>query len=120
MNAYFSSKMINRLHSALTMGLLVICLLGTHWIGLTHAVSHVPASQVADQGASEHNSLFQHDLVSCHLFDALSLAGFIPPDINLTLAHIGFDQTFFQNDHSVTTAHSPAVYQSRAPPTFII
>ena len=120
MIAYFSSKMIKRLQSAFTLGLLAFCLLGTHWIGLTHSVTHVPASQVADQGSSEHNSLFQHGSVSCHLFDALSLAGFIPPDINLTVAHIGIDQTFFQNDHSVTTTHSPVVYQSRAPPTFII
>jgi hypothetical protein len=120
MNAYFSSKMINRLHSAFTMGLLVFCLLGTHWIGLTHAVSHAQSNQVADQSASEHSSLLEHGSVSCHLFDALSLAGFIPPNINLIVAHIGFDQIFFRNDHSVLTTHSPVVYQSRAPPTFII
>ena len=57
---------------------------------------------------------------SCHLFDALSLASFISPDINSLNVQNQFDEVLFEYDHSLKTPQSVALYQSRAPPSFFL
>ena len=122
MTAYFSSKLTKQIHAAFTVALLVFCLLGTHWIGLSHSIAHgASQSQTLESKASAQvDKNFSHSSDVCHLFDALSLAGFIPksnPNLSLSLSG---SLTF----NVVVDAFAPkleiASYQSRAPPTFIL
>ena len=122
MVAYFSSKLTKQLHAALTVTLLVFCLLGTHWIGLSHNISHgFSQSQALESKAtSQVDKSFSHRSDVCHLFDALSLAGFIPNSLG--------NHPLFLSSPLITSVivnlFAPkleiASYQSRAPPTFIL
>ena len=122
MTAYFSSKLIKQINAAFTVALLVFCLLGTHWVGLSHSISHgIPQSQALESKASAQlDKNFSHSSDVCHLFDALSLAGFIPnsglnlsPSLTVSLtANITVD--------SFAPKLEIASYQSRAPPAFIL
>ena len=71
-------------------------------------------------GSSDLDPLLQHGSASCHLFDALSLASFISPDINSLNVQNQFDEVLFEYDHSLKTPQSVALYQSRAPPSFFL
>ena len=120
MVAYFSSKFNKRIQGVIALGLIVICLLGTHWVGLNHSISHAQSYQSMELGSSDLDPLLQHGSASCHLFDALSLASFISPDINSLNVQNQFDEVFFEYDHSLKTPQSVALYQSRAPPSFFL
>jgi len=120
MVAYFSSKFINRIQRAIALGLLVFCLLGTHWVGLNHSISHAQSSQSVELGSNEIDPLLQHGSASCHLFDALSLATFISPDINSVIVQNQFVESYFEYDHSLQNPQYLALYQSRAPPAFLL
>ena len=102
------------------LGLLVICLLGTHWVGLNHSISHAQSNPIIEVGTNDLNPLLQHGSASCHLFDALSLASFISPDIHSVDIQNQFNDVLFQYDHSLKTPQSVALYQSRAPPSFTL
>jgi hypothetical protein len=122
MVAYFSSKLTKQLHAAFTVALLVFCLLGTHWIGLSHSVSHgISQSHTLESNAvSQVDKSFSHSSDVCHLFDALSLAGFIPnSDADLTLLLSG-SLTVRVIVNSFAPKLEIASYQSRAPPAFIL
>ena len=122
MAAYFSSKLTKQIHAAFTVALLVFCLLGTHWIGLFHSISHgISQSQVLESKTSTQiDKSFSHSSDVCHLFDALSLAGFIPksnPDPSTSLSSsliVNVIVDSFAPKLEITS------YQSRAPPTFIL
>ena len=122
MVAYFSSKLTKHIHAAFTVALLVVCLVGTHWIGLSHSISHgASQSQTLESKAASHiDKSFSHGSDVCHLFDALSLAGFIPNSAaNLTSSFSGsLTLNVFVN--SFTPKLEVTSYQSRAPPTFIL
>ena len=120
MVAYFSSRINKRLQGVIALGLLLCCLLGTQWLGLNHSISHAQGSQQTVLGASDTDPLLQHGSASCHLFDALSLASFITPDLTVSLTHVPLHIAFIAHDHSLTNSRSPSSYQSRAPPTFIL
>uniref|UniRef100_B1XUN3 Uncharacterized protein n=1 Tax=Polynucleobacter necessarius subsp. necessarius (strain STIR1) TaxID=452638 RepID=B1XUN3_POLNS len=88
MVAYFSSKFTKQIHATFTASLLVICLVGTHWMGFPHSISHAHL-----QSQAESNSVLidtppslNHSSDVCHLFDALTLAGFITPDSDIAIA----------------------------------
>jgi len=122
MAAYFSSKLTKQIHAAFTVALLVFCLLGTHWIGLSHSISHgITQNQALENKASAQiDKSFSHSSDVCHLFDALSLAGFIPksnPDLSLSLSG---SLTVNVVVNSFAPKLEIASYQSRAPPTFIL
>ena len=120
MIAYFSSKIVRTLQSAFALGLLIFCLLGTHWIGLTHSISHAQSSQIIAPSASDQHSMLTHDSARCHLFDALSLASFIAPSDSAAVIYAHFNETYVQYGHSVANGRPPALYQSRAPPPSFI
>ena len=122
MVAYFSSKFMKQIQSACTAVLLVLCLLGTHWVGLSHSITHtgfqgqsleVGSTIVIDKSLSHTSDI-------CHLFDALSLAGFIPS------AQLDSDLNCLStSDQPNTNYSSPryfisSAYHSRAPPSFIL
>lgn len=121
MVAYFSSKFKKQIQVALSIVLLAFCLLGTRWVGLSHSISHAnfqsqtEISSTAVDAAPSQN----HNSDVCHLFDALTLAGFVAADTINPVVHsnhanhsVGFDtyyiaQAFIEH------------YQSRAPPTLL-
>ena len=120
MDASFSSKLNKQVQSVIALGLLVLCLLGTHWVGLNHSISHAQSNQIVELGSSELDPLLQHGSASCHLFDALSLASFISPDISSIVVQNQFIDPYFEYDHSLQNPQYLALYQSRAPPAFIL
>ena len=122
MVAYFSSKLKKQIHAAFTAALLVFCLLGTQWIGLAHRISHagyqtqaleISTYSKADKGLG-------HSSDVCHLFDALSLAGFIPSaqSHSESLSISTLDQS--NGSNNPPRHFFGGSYQSRAPPTFIL
>jgi hypothetical protein len=120
MVAYFSSKFNKRIQSVIALGLLIFCLLGTHWVGLNHSISHAQSNQSVELGSSDLDPLLKHGSASCHLFDALSLASFISPDISILAIQNQFNKSYFEYDHSLQNPQYLALYQSRAPPAFLL
>ena len=122
MVAYFSSKFRKQIYVTFTAVLLVFCLLGTHWIGLSHSISHAGfhGSSLEVSKSSTVDQSLSHSSDVCHLFDALSLAGFVPS------AHS--ESASFQLSALVqSNVNLPflkslvsSAYQSRAPPNFIL
>ena len=122
MVAYFSSTITKQIQAALAVALLMICMMGTHWIGYAHSVSHASIQQntLSQSSAGELAPHFNHSSDVCHLFDALTLASFIPgaannaPTLALTSSVLVLSPAF-----SAAQA-APSAYQSRAPPTFLL
>jgi len=122
MVAYFSSKLSKQIHAAFTVALLVFCLLGTHWIGLSHSISHgLSQSQTLESEATgQVDKSFSHSSDVCHLFDALSLAGFIPSSATDLSSLYSGSLTLDLIVDSFAPNLETASYQSRAPPAFIL
>jgi hypothetical protein len=122
MTAYFSSKFTKHIYAAFTAALLVFCLLGTHWIGYSHSISHAQLqshTEVDSTAGAKHSSL-SHSSDVCHLFDALTLAGFA---ISKPLANTAFSFIAFVPPSSDTAFLAQSAiehYQSRAPPTLLL
>ena len=122
MVAYFSSKLLKQAQAALASALLLVCLLGTHWVGYAHGISHAAKDHQAlsKSYAVENDTTLSHSTEICHLFDALSLAGFIPaPTLDsaaINTNHI--DQASNLRFHFAQT--SVAAYRSRAPPSWFL
>ncbi|MBU3541516.1 hypothetical protein [Polynucleobacter sp. UB-Tiil-W10] len=122
MVAYFSSKLTKQIRATLTVALLIFCLLGTHWIGLSHSISHGDAQYQALQtnAPDKIDKSFSHSSEICHLFDSLTLAGFIPnADVDL---HTVYARSLAIRVPFDTFAPSLMIasYESRAPPTLIL
>jgi hypothetical protein len=122
MAAYFSSKLSKQIHAAFAVALLVFCLLGTHWIGLSHSISHgISQSQTLESKVTTQvDKSFSHSSDVCHLFDALSLAGFIPSSATALSSSYSVSLTLSLIVDSFAPNLETASYQSRAPPTFIL
>jgi hypothetical protein len=141
----YDTQMINRIflenklpaRALLGIVFLIISILGTHWVGLTHAIEHAEfnkehAYPVSDQEGmntavdlEEHpNSLLTatesdsnpHTNSICTIFNAISLASFVScsdlPSSYVQFIPQAFDQVsyFFE----LQVVQSP--YQPRAPP----
>jgi hypothetical protein len=141
----YDNQMINRIflenklpaRALLGIVFLIISILGTHWVGLTHAIEHAEfnkehAYHVSDQEGmntavdlEEHpNSLLTatesdsnpHTNSICTIFNAISLASFVScsdlPSSYVQFIPQAFDQVsyFFE----LQVVQSP--YQPRAPP----
>ncbi len=122
MVAYFSSKFTKQAQAALAAFVLVFCLLATHWIGLSHSISHasLQSHSLEKYATSNSDKSFNHSSDVCHLFDALTLAGFIPsthansPSVQIhALVKNQLERERF-------TQLNLASYQSRAPPSLIL
>ncbi len=122
MVAYFSSKLTKQIRAALTVALLTFCLLGAHSIGLSHSISHGDAQYQALQTNTPDkiDKSFSHSSEICHLFDSLTLAGFIPnanADLNIVFARSLAIRV-------ILDLFSPSLviasYESHAPPTLIL
>ncbi|MEI6183485.1 MAG: hypothetical protein WCP25_09320 [Polynucleobacter sp.] len=122
MVAYFPSKYSKRLLAAFSAALLLVCLLGTHWVGFAHSISHAGLSgqSIAQCSAADSGAGITHSADTCHLYDALTLAGFVPVgDSDVVRLSVYFSALIPSVD-LVLIESASASYQSRAPPTFIL
>ena len=121
MKASFLSKFRKQIRGVLALSFLLASLLGTHWIGFAHSISHSGLQhQNVELSCTDQAPTLGHSFASCHLLDALTLAGFVASTPNLFLAnyfHHGVQLAF--ND-SLPARIQVGLYQSRAPPSFIL
>jgi hypothetical protein len=122
MVAYFSSKIPKQYRALFLSALLFLCLLGTQLIGLHHSISHASQQQGSVQKAvTDHQSAsFSHNSDACHLFDALTLAGFIPSSESNHFNPEILVVAVVHTNYSLIAQARISSYLSRAPPTFII
>jgi len=122
MVAYFPSKYPKRVLAAFSAALLVFCLLGTHWLGFAHSISHAGLSaQSIDQcSATDSSAGITHSSDACHLYDALTLAGFVLASDSVVAVLPVYFSTLIPSVDLILIESSTASYQSRAPPTFIL
>lgn len=121
MEALFLSKLRKQLIGLIALGFLLISLLGTHWLGFAHGISHSGIHhQNIQLSCVDQAPTLGHGTASCHLLDALTLAGFIASTPKPLL-----DANFFHEVKLAVNDASPArthigLYQSRAPPSIIL
>ena len=122
MVAYFSSKYLKRFQAAFSVALLLFCLLGTHWVGFSHSISHAGLHSQSVEQCSADDSVggVTHSSDACHLFDALTLAGFVPVADTDVVRHPDPISAMVTSVDSILAESSATAYQSRAPPTFIL
>ncbi len=125
MRAFFHRQISQQLRSVFVVGLLLVCLIGTHWLGFVHSISHSGleiSSQTLGTGSQscDENAAITHSSASCHLFDALTLASFVSTDSLVLIEMSAYAETSLSSAKTVDyqTAESP--YQSQAPPRFIL
>lgn len=141
----YDTQMINRIflenklpaRALLGIVFLIISILGTHWVGLTHAIEHAEfnkehAYHVSDQEGmntavdlEEHpNSLLTatesdsnpHTNSICTIFNAISLASFVSCS-DLPSSYVQFlPQVFDQVSYFFELQVVQSPYQPRAPP----
>jgi hypothetical protein len=121
MNALFLSKLRKQFRGFVALSFLLASLLGTHWIGFAHGIHHSGLSQqTSELSCSDHATELKHSSPSCHLFDALTLAGFIAPEQNHVLSIHAFVESRDKLHKPYLDSIHAGLYQSRAPPTFIL
>jgi len=122
MVAYFPSKYSKRLLAAFSVALLLVCLLGTHWLGFAHGISHggLSAQSIEQCSAADSSTVITHSSDACHLYDALTLAGFIPVGDSDAVRLSVYFSTPISSAELVLIESASASYQSRAPPSFIL
>jgi hypothetical protein len=127
MRAFFHRQMSQQLRRVFVVGLLLVCLLGTHWLGFSHGISHSglgTSSQILGASAGsqscDESAAITHSSASCHLFDALTLASFVSTESSVLIelsAYIDLN-SYSAKTVDYQTAESP--YQSQAPPRLIL
>lgn len=121
MEASFLSKLRKQLKGFIALSFLLASLLGTHWIGFAHGIAHSGIqNQTIELSCVDQAPTLGHGSAGCHLLDALTLAGFVAstpnPVISSDLSH---EVLLVSKDASPTRTHI-GLYQSRAPPSFIL
>ena len=122
MVAYFSSKCLKRFQAAFSVALLLFCLLGTHWVGFSHSISHAGLHSQSVEQCSADDSVagVTHSSDACHLFDALTLAGFVPVADSDIVRQSAHSPAKIALVNLVLIEFTTASYQSRAPPSFTL
>jgi hypothetical protein len=121
MNASILSKNSKRFRGFVALSFLLTSLIGTHWIGFTHNIAHSGIhSNSAELSCQDHSPASGHGSASCHLLDALSLAGFIASDVNISVGNKTPNAVLITSDQSRPKRIHVGLYQSRAPPSFIL
>ena len=120
MSTYFKQSQ-KQLRVYLALGLLLLSLIGTHWVGFSHSIAHSGLGlHNIENACADHAPSLKHDTASCHLLDALTLASFIASDANAFLSTLRHHDYALANIYSAPARIHPELYQSRAPPTFIL
>ena len=122
MIAHYSSTLKKQINASFAALLLAICIVGSHWVGLKHGVSHFGVSNQTTCSALSLDCApsASHSAEVCHLFDALTLSGFVPTDDSSVVGSTTYSSAIAQTVDSVRAESASTVYQSRAPPTFIL
>ncbi len=121
MEALFLSKLKKQLTGLIAVSFLLVSLVGTHWTGFAHGISHSGIHhQNIQPSCVDQAPTLGHSAASCHLLDALTLAGFIASTPQPFLG-----TNFFHEVQLAAIDSSPArthigLYQSRAPPSLIL
>ncbi len=102
--------------------LLAFCMLGTHWVGLNHDVSHLGLAKqtVCDSAVVASMPTTAHSSDVCHLYDALMLVGCIPPSFSSAPLANHNQSIGHQSKAAQVDAPSLIAYQSQAPPSLIL
>jgi len=119
MSASFLSKNSKRFRGLIALSFLLASLIGTHWIGFNHNIAH-SGIHSAELSYQDHSSDVEHGSASCHLLDALTLAGFIASDVSIFTSNKPVSQALNTSDQSWSERIHVGLYQSRAPPSFIL
>ena len=121
MKALFLSKLSKQLKGYIALCFLLASLLGTHWIGFAHGIAHSGIHhQNIELSCVDQAPTFGHDTAGCHLLDALTLAGFIASTPNLFIGLNLFGKAQFTSSAPISARTLLGLYQSRAPPFFIL
>ncbi|HAT39915.1 MAG TPA: hypothetical protein DCW35_08930 [Polynucleobacter sp.] len=118
MHAYFSSNFKKQIRTICMAVLLLSCLQGRQWLGVLHSISHSRSQvhELTNTVQSDCQLLINHSSDVCHLFDALSLAGFIP---SLFIDNIALNNFVVDSSHAsyqFISLTSLETYQSKALP----
>ncbi len=121
MSASFLSKYSKQFRGWIALGFLLASLVGTHWIGFAHSINHSGIhAQNLELSCHDQSPNAQHGSATCHLLDALTLAGFITSDSNTFTSSKLASQALNISAHSRAERIHIGLYQSRAPPSFIL
>ncbi|HQR83409.1 MAG: hypothetical protein B7X83_00425 [Polynucleobacter sp. 17-46-58] len=121
MVASFLSKNSKQFRGWIVLGFLLASLIGTHWVGFAHSINHSGIhAQNIELSCHDQNPNAQHGSATCHLLDALTLAGFIASDSNPFIGTKPANQTLNASDSSRAERIHVELYQSRAPPSFTL
>ena len=125
MRAFFHRQISQQLRSVFVVGLLLVCLIGTHWLGFVHSISH-SGLEISSQTlgtvsqSCDENAAITHSSASCHLFDALTLASFVSTDSLVLIEMSAYAETSLSSAKTVDYQTTESPYQSQAPPRFIL
>ena len=121
MSALFLSRLNKPLRGWIALSFLLVSLLGAHWIGFSHGIAHSGIHhQNIELSCVDSASNLEHSSASCYLFDALTLAGFIASEASPQFSITASLAIFKASSNSVPAQIHIGLYQSRAPPTFIL
>ncbi|MBU3577986.1 hypothetical protein [Polynucleobacter sp. UK-Kesae-W10] len=122
MVAYFSSRLHLRASALIALVLLAICLQGTHWAGFAHSISHANTLQqsLSQDSTPDQASSLCHSSDSCHLYDALSLAGFAPGTVIGIINHPIAGLNIISRPFAAPFLTPVYTYLAQAPPNFIL
>lgn len=117
----FLSKLYKQIRGWIALSFLLFSLLGTHWIGFAHGINHSGLSnQTIELSCTDQATEVQHSSDSCLLYDALALAGFVASEHNQFISTTAFGQFRDKLNKPYLDSIHTGLYQSRAPPTFIL
>ena len=119
MGALFFSKSSKQLRVLIALGFLLFGILGNQYLGFMHSIAHTGFQQSNTELSSTDKEVsfgISHGSAACHLFDALTLAGFIAPNIQSSVSTTNYSENSFVFTNLPTAQVSKASYQSRAPP----
>jgi hypothetical protein len=122
MVAYFSSRLHQRASALIALVLLTVCLQGTHWAGFANSISHASTLQqsLSQDSTPDQASSLCHSSDSCHLYDALSLAGFAPGTVISIANHPIGGLNIIGRPFAAPSLAPIYHYLAQAPPSFIL
>lgn len=121
MEALFLSRLNKHFRGWIALSFLLASLLGTHWIGFAHGIAHSGLNnQAIELSCSDQSVSAQHSSASCHLYDALTLASFAISSTSSFIDIALYNRTIPRLNTAIAARFNPGLYQSRAPPSFIL
>ena len=122
MSTLFNGKVSKQTRALIALGLLLFSLVGTQYLGFAHSISHAGFQGVNVELSTDDRAAFgiSHAAADCHLFDALTLASFIAPDVQSSIGVLSYSGTFTPLLEVTVFQALASPYQSRAPPSITL